>query len=52
MGKYGAVSINIDKLYVSHIMRKPVYAICEQQRLRSACVFGPSDQRLYCSLPR
>ena len=23
--------------YLNHIMRKPVYAICEQQRLRSAC---------------
>ena len=22
---------------MSHIMRKPVYAICEQQRCRSAC---------------
>ena len=24
--------------YMSHIMRKPVYAICEQQRRRSACL--------------
>ena len=23
--------------YVSHVMKKPVYAICEQQRRRSAC---------------
>ena len=29
-------------------MRKPVFAICEQQRCRSA----HSDQRLCCSLPR
>ena len=27
-------------------MRKPVYAICEQQRRRSACVSAQSDQRL------
>ena len=33
-------------------MRKPVYAICEQQRHRSACASGQSDQRLSCSLPR
>ena len=33
---------------LSHIMRKSVYAICEQQRHRSDC----ADQRLCCSLPR
>ena len=33
-------------------MRKPVYAICEQQRRRSACASAQSDQRLWCSLPR
>ena len=33
-------------------MRKPVYAICEQQRCRSACASVQSDQRLCCSLPR
>ena len=27
-------------------MRKPVYAICEQQRRRSDCVSAQSDQRL------
>ena len=32
-------------------MRKPIYAICEQQRRRSACAFAQSDQHLYCSLP-
>ena len=37
---------------MSHIMRKPVYAICEQQRSRSAWAFAQSDQRLFCSLPR
>ena len=31
---------------------KPVYAICEQQRRRSACALAQSDQRLCCSLPR
>ena len=33
-------------------MRKPVYAVCEQQRRRSACASAQSDQRLCCSLPR
>ena len=28
------------------------YAICEQQRRRSACASAQSDQHLYCSLPR
>ena len=37
---------------MSHIMRKPVYAICKQQRHRSACTFAQSDQHLCCSLPR
>ena len=37
--------------YLSHVMRKTVYAICEQQRRRSACASAQSDQRLCCSLP-
>ena len=37
---------------LSHVMRKPVYAICEQQRCRSACASAQSDQCLCCSLPR
>ena len=40
--------VNIFKL--SHVMRKPVDAIWEQQRRRSACASAQSDQRLYCSL--
>ena len=36
--------------YLSHVMRKPVYVICEQQRHRSACAEAQADQRLYCSL--
>ena len=32
-------------------MRKPVYAICEQQRRRSACASAQSIQCLCCSLP-
>ena len=32
--------------------RKPVFAICEQQRRRSACASAPSDQCLCNSLPR
>ena len=39
------------RLYMSHIMRKPVYAICEQQRRRSACTSTQSDHHLCCSLP-
>ena len=48
-------SAHISEMYcsdLSHIMRKPVYAICEQQRRRSACASAQSDQRLCCSLPR
>ena len=37
---------------ISHVIRKPVDAICEQQRCRSACASTQSDQRLCCSLPR
>ena len=33
---------------MSHIMRKPVLAICEQQRCRSACASAQSDQHLCC----
>ena len=31
-------------------MRKPVYAICKQQRRRSACASAQSDQRLCCCI--
>ena len=34
------------------LMRKPVLAICEQQRCRSACASAQSDQHLCCSLLR
>ena len=37
---------------MSHIMRKPVYATCEQQRCRSACASVQSDQHLCYSLLR
>ena len=33
-------------LLMSHAMRKPVYALCEQQKRRSACASAQSDQRL------
>ena len=33
-------------------MRKIVFALCEQQRLRSDCVSAQSDQHLYYLLPR
>ena len=36
---------------LSYVMRKHVYAICEQQRRKTACAFAPSDQRLCFSLP-
>ena len=32
---------------LSHFMRKPAFAICEQQSRRSACAFAQSDQCLY-----
>ena len=32
-------------LYMSHIMIKPVFAICKQQRHRSVCASVQSDQR-------
>ena len=35
----------------SPVMRKPVFAICEQQRRRSACASAQSDQPFCCSLP-
>ena len=37
---------------LSHVMRKPVYAICKHQRRRSACTSVQSDQHLCCLLPR
>ena len=36
--------------HLSHDMRKSVYAICKQQRRRSACASAQSDQCLCCSL--
>ena len=49
-------NVNIDYLkyhcmHLSHVMRKPVLAICEQQGRRSACASAQSDQHLWCSLP-
>ena len=37
---------------MGHVMRKPVYAKCEQQRRRSACASVQSDQHLCCLLLR
>ena len=48
---YGSVCLSWN-YNMSHFMRKPVYAICEQQRCRSACAYAQSDQHLCCSLPR
>ena len=36
---------------MSHVMTQPVFALCEQQRCRSACAAAQSDQRLCSSLP-
>ena len=36
---------------MSHNMRKPVFAICEQQRRTLACASAQSDQHICCSLP-
>ena len=47
----GAVGSGFTLYEMSHIMRKPVYVICEQQRRRSARASAQSDQRLCCSLP-
>ena len=33
--------------YLSHVMRKPVFAICEQQRCRSACT-SPYSCKMHC----
>ena len=40
-----------DCQYLSHVMRKPVYAKFKQQRHRSACASTQSDQHLCCLLP-
>ena len=42
---------NMPKFELNHVMRKLAFAICEQQRHRSACASAQSDQRLCCSLP-
>ena len=41
-----------DVCQVSHVMTKPAFAICEQQRHRSACASAQSDHRLCCLLLR
>ena len=32
--------------YTSHVMTRPVFVICEQQKRRSVCASAQSDQRL------
>ena len=49
---YDGVCIFQNLKQMCHVMRKPVFAIWEQQRCRSACTSAQSDQRLCCSLPR
>ena len=36
-GQHTKVVCNWERDNLSHVMRKPVYAICEQQRRRSVC---------------
>ena len=38
--------------HMSYIMRKLVFAVCEQRRRRSACASRQSDERLCYSMPR
>ena len=37
---------------MSHVMRKPFYAICEHKRPRSDCASAQSDEHLWCLLLR
>ena len=41
-----ALQIDEKQNNLSNVMRKPVFAICEQQRRRSACASANSDQHL------
>ena len=50
--KSGLLSLRLRQSINEPVMRKPVFAICEQQRRRSVCTSTQSDQRLYYSLPR
>ena len=36
--------------HLGHVMRKPVYAICEKQRRRSVCASAQFEQPLFLSL--
>ena len=45
-------SCDMAQLQMSQIMRKLVYALCKQQRRRSACPFAQFDQCLCCLLLR
>ena len=51
---YGKVLFNFRNTFgkISQVMRKSVYAICEQQMCRSAYASAQSDQHLCCLLPR
>ena len=40
------LELSLIAFIISHAMRKPVYAICEQQRHRSACTSAQLDQHL------
>ena len=43
--------VDVFEIQMSHVRRKTVNAICEQQMHWSACASAQSDQRLCCSLP-
>ena len=51
MSKRLANSVNPDQSDLSHILRKSVFAICEQQRHKSACASMQTDKCLCYSLP-
>ena len=44
------IIVSLYNHYLSHDMRKLVYAICEQQRRISTCTCAQSDQRLCCCI--
>ena len=46
------VPLNLGKFHLSHVIRKPVHAVCEQQRHRSACASAQYDQHLLYTLLR
>ena len=44
---HAALTYVISKHEMSPVMRKPIYAICKQQKTRSACTSAQFDKRLF-----